>query len=275
MRWLDSLIRHLPTAVLPDSVVLRHRAIPDDLWARTLASHPFLAWRTPERLARLRELSTLFLAHKQFTPMPGVQLNDAMAVAIAAQACLPVLRWGLSPYGGFVSVVIHPDQVVARRETMDDAGVVHHYDEVLAGEAQPDGPIMLSWRDVDMGADHPEGYNVVVHEFVHALDMSNGEADGLPPLPPGLSRDTWLDTLWQAFDHHRNALAHGEATWLDPYAAEHGLTEFLPVVCEAFFTAPHGLTQAYPDVYALLRSYFDESPAEYAPLPAPRPDEAA
>lgn len=269
MNWLSSLIRSLPAALLPDAMVLRHRAIPDALWARTLAGYPFLAWRTPARQARLREFSTLFLAHKEFTPMPGVAFDDAMAVAIAAQACLPVLRWGLNPYSGFVSVVIHPDQVVARRETMDEAGVVHQYDEVLAGEAQPDGPIMLSWHDVDMGADHPEGYNVVVHEFVHALDMSNGEADGLPPLPPEVSRDEWLDTLWQAFDHHRNALAHGEPTWLDPYAAEHGLTEFLPVVCEAFFTAPHGLAQAYPDVYALLRVYFNESPAEHAPPRGP------
>lgn len=270
MRWLGCVVRRLPAAWLPEQALLRYRAIPDTLWADTLAAYPFLTWRTPERQARLRALATLFLARKQFTPMPGVTLTDAMAVAIAAQACLPVLQWGLTPYSGFVSIVVHPDQVIARREIVDDAGVVHHYEEVLAGEAQHDGPIMLSWRDVDMGADHPEGYNVVIHEFVHALDMSNGDADGLPPLPARIQQGHWLDTLWQAFDRHRDALAHGDATWLDPYAAEQGLTEFLPVVCEAFFVAPHRLAEAHPDVYALMCTYFGEDPTRHAPAP-PQP----
>ena len=71
-----------------------------------------------------------------------------MAVAIAAQACLPVLRLGLRPYDGFVGIVVHPDEVQVRREFVDDDGVVHEYDDVLAGEAMEGGPVMLSWRDV-------------------------------------------------------------------------------------------------------------------------------
>ena len=48
-----------------------------------------------------------------------------MAVAIAAQAVLPVLRLGLARYDGFIGIVVHPDQVVARREVTDDDGIVH------------------------------------------------------------------------------------------------------------------------------------------------------
>ena len=54
-----------------------------------------------------------------------------MAVAIAAQACLPVLRLGLDWYDGFVGIVVHSDEVVARREVMDEDGIVHEYDEAL------------------------------------------------------------------------------------------------------------------------------------------------
>lgn len=260
------LSRWWPVSWMPDAWVLRHRPIPEALWQATLRSYPFLGWRSPARLHTLRQLTTLFLARKQFTPLDGLTLTDEMAIAIAAQACLPVLRWGLAPYASFVGVVIRADQVVAQREWMDDAGVVHHHEEVLAGEAQPDGPIMLSWTDIHDEARSHQGYNVVVHEFAHALDMHNGpDADGCPPLPRDISRAEWLETFWQGFDAHRNALAHGDPTWLAPYAASQGLVEFFPVVCEAFFTAPHHLMQEQPAVHALLCRYFQESPHEHAP----------
>lgn len=266
MTLSEWLCRWVPASWLPTPWLLRHRAIPDELWNATLLQYPFLAWRSDDKLGKLRALSTEFLARKQFTVLDGLALTDAMATAIAAQACLPVLRWGLGPYESFVGVVIRRDQVRAQREVMDDNGVVHRYEEILAGEAQPDGPIMLSWRDVQQAAGaHPGGYNVVVHEFAHALDMSNGEADGCPPLPPSISRQHWMDTLWQGFDTHRDALAHGDTTWLDPYAASEGLTEFFPVVCEAFFVAPHQLMQEHPNVYELLCRYFDERPHEFSP----------
>lgn len=264
--WLS---QSLPASWLPARWLLRHRSIPDALWDDTLKRYPFLSWRADGQLKQLRSLSTLFLARKQFTVLDGLVLTDAMAVAVAAQACLPVLRWGLGPYNSFVGVVIRGDQVRARREHMDDAGVVHYHEEVLAGEAQPDGPIMLSWQDVQHAGAAHSGYNVVVHEFAHALDMSNGQADGCPPLPPDMARQDWLDTLWQGFDAHRDALAHGDQTWLDPYAASEGLTEFFPVVCEAFFVAPHALRREHAPVYALLCRYFGEQPHEFAPADTP------
>lgn len=261
MSLLERIARHLPLSWRSEASILKHRAIPDSLWALTLAQYPFLAWRSPEKLERLRALSTLFLARKQFVPADGMQITDDMAVAIAAQACLPVLRLGLGAYAHMGHIVVHPDQVVAHREVMDDAGVVHQYDEVLAGEAMPDGPVMLSWHDVQQARDLEHGYNVVVHEFAHALDMLGGELDGTPPLPAEISKDHWQDVMWQGFDRHSEALARGEDTWLDPYAAEAGLVEFFPVVTEAFFVAPWALRADFSDVYALLSCYFGEDPA--------------
>jgi Mlc titration factor MtfA (ptsG expression regulator) len=261
MSLLARIARHLPLSWRSEASILEHRAIPDALWARTLAQYPFLTWRRPEQLERLRALSTLFLARKQFVPAGGLQISDDMAVAIAAQACLPVLRLGLGAYAHMGHIVVHPDQVVAHREVMDEAGVVHQYDEVLAGEAMPDGPVMLSWHDVQQARDLEHGYNVVVHEFAHALDMLGGELDGTPPLPAEIGKPHWQDVMWQGFDRHSEALARGEDTWLDPYAAEAGLVEFFPVVTEAFFVAPWALKADFSDVYALLAQYFGEDPA--------------
>ncbi len=263
----SQLARHVPPSWQSDASILRHRPIPDELWTRTLSHFPFLAWRDGRGQDRLRALSTLFLARKQFTPAGGLQLTDEMAVAMAAQACLPIMRLGLKAYDSFLGIVVHPDQVLAHRTFTDDAGVVHDFDEVLAGEAMPGGPLMLSWHDVQQaGSLQDRSYNVVVHEFVHVLDMSaGGEPTGVPPLPRDTSSKHWQDVLWQAFDQHSEALARGEATWLDPYAATDGLIEFFPVVSEAFFVASRALREDYPAVYRLLASYFGEDPATFEP----------
>lgn len=244
--------------------VLARRAIPDALWQLTLARLPFLAQRSDADLAELRRLASLFLDQKEFTGADGLVIDDAMAVCIAAQAVLPVLRFGLAPYDGFVGIVVHPDEVVARREVTDDHGVVHAYDEVLAGEAMEGGPVMLSWRDVaDAGETAASGYNVVIHEFAHVLDMGDGAADGVPPLPSAQARRDWLDILMPAYDRHGEQVVCGYDTLLDPYGAQ-GPEEFFAVASETFFVSPNELRAEHPDLYGLLARYFQQDPAAFA-----------
>ena len=254
-RWLARL-RHWREAR-----TLEKRAIPDALWQLTLARFPFLARRSAADLARLRELSTLFLADKEFAGMQGLVVDDGMAVAIAAQACLPVLQLGLASYADFKGIVVHPDAVVARREVMDEDGIVHHYDEELAGEAMEGGPVMLSWRDVAEAGDSAEwGYNVVVHEFAHVLDMRDGAADGVPLLPDRAARARWLAVLepeWADFCERVDA---GEDTLIDPYGAE-AIDEFFAVASEVFFVAGAELKREHPALYDLLAGYYRQDPA--------------
>jgi Mlc titration factor MtfA (ptsG expression regulator) len=240
---------------------LSHRAIPDELWLLTLSRFPFLASRSADDLQRLRELSTLFLADKEFAGMQGLEVDNGMAVAIAAQACLPILRLGMSQYDGFKGIVVHPDLVVARREVMDEDGVVHHYDEELSGEAMEGGPVMLSWRDVaDAGDSAAWGYNVVVHEFAHVLDMRDGAPDGVPLLPDRAARERWLSVLepqWQDFCHCVDA---GEDTLIDPYGAE-SIDEFFAVASEVFFVDAAAMRAEHSALYDLLAGYYRQDPA--------------
>jgi len=240
---------------------LERRAIPDDLWQLTLARYPFLARRDAADLAELRRLSSLFLDSKEFTGAHGLQVSDDMAVAIAAQACLPVLRLGLRPYDGFVGIVVHPDEVQVRREFVDDDGVVHEYDDVLAGEAMEGGPVMLSWSDVSAAGESADwGYNVVVHEFAHVLDMGDGLADGIPPLPGNAERIRWEAVLMADYEAFCERVDAGEDTVLDPYGAE-SPEEFFAVASEAFFVAPADMRDEHPALYSLLAGYYRQDPA--------------
>lgn len=244
-----------------DAAVAR-KAIPDPLWRRTLKRFPFLPRAGTADEADLRRLTSLFLDRKEFTGAHGLVVTDDMAVAIAAQACLPVLRLGLERYDGFVGIVVHPGQAVVRREFADDDGIVHAYDEVLSGEAVTGGPVMLSWRDVrSAGAKASQGYNVVIHEFAHVLDMADGVADGVPLLPRNMPRAEWEATLHQEFEAFARRVEAEEPTALDPYAA-HAPEEFFAVASEAFFVAPEGLQAEHPGFYRLLAQFYQQDPVK-------------
>jgi Mlc titration factor MtfA (ptsG expression regulator) len=234
--------------------------LPNALWQETIAGLPFLARLSATEQARMRDLTEAFLAEKEFTSAGGLELTDAMCISIAAQGCLLILNLGLDYYRGWVGIIVYPDEFVIPRRIEDEFGVVHEYDDVASGEAWQGGPLLVSWRDAQMAGG---GYNVVIHEFAHKLDMRNGAADGIPPLPAGMSRVAWEATLFAAYDDFCErvdaAEERGEDTLLDPYAAENP-GEFFAVMSEAFFETPKILREEYPALYELLTGVYAQDP---------------
>ena len=219
----------------------------------------------PDRLnaderSRLKQLSEDFLAEKEFSSAGGLELTDAMCVSIAVQACLPILNLGLRCYRGWVGIVVYPDEFIIPRVSEDEFGVVHEFDDIASGEAWEGGPVLISWNDAQMAG---TGYNVVIHEFAHKLDMLNGDADGLPPLPPGLTPQVWEETLLAAYDDFcqqvDEAEQRGQAPLLDPYAAE-SPAEFFAVMSETFFEIPELLKKEYSELYTLLSRFYRQDP---------------
>jgi MtfA peptidase len=244
-----------------DQAAVARRPIPDVLWRRTLKRFPFLPRAGHPDEALLRRLCSLFLDRKEFSGAHGLTVTDDMAVAIAAQACLPVLRLGLAAYDGFVGIVVHPGQAKVRREHVDDSGIVHAYDEVLSGEAVQGGPVMLSWRDVRAsGASADVGYNVVIHEFAHVLDMADAVADGVPLLPAPIARAEWQRTLKDEYDGFCRRVDTDVPTALDPYGAE-SIDEFFAVATESFFVAPVAMREEHRALYTLFTRYYGQDPA--------------
>ena len=231
-------------------VLAKHR-IDDALWQRATRPLAFLP-RTP----KLRELALLFLAEKDFVGAHELEVTDVMRLSIAAQACLPILELGLDWYAGWHGIVVYPGDFRVRRREIDEDGVVHEWEDDLAGEAMPGGPVVLSWDALA----HDPAINVVIHEFAHKLDMLNGEADGVPPLHAGMDRRAWLAVFEQAFEGFCDAVDRGKDTWLDPYAAEHR-SEFFAVISEAFFREPQETRRRYPDVYEQLARFYRQDPA--------------
>lgn len=232
-------------------------AIDGQTWLRVEARLPFLAHLPPDDRPRLRELAAAFVADKQWTGAQGLALRAELQLAIALQACLPILNLGLDWYDHWVGIVVYPGDFVIPRQVTDEDGVVHEYDDAVLGEAWPGGPVLLSWFNDPAEA---AGINVVIHEFAHKLDMRSGEADGVPPLHEGMSRRAWIAAMQAAYDDMNRRLDAGEDTEFDPYAAEHP-SEFFAVISEAFFETPTQVRDVYPAVYEQLAAFYRQDPA--------------
>jgi Mlc titration factor MtfA (ptsG expression regulator) len=236
------------------------------MWLSTLCDYPFLTANPANDPEQLRTMVGEFLADKEFSGVHGLQVSDSMAVAIAAQACLPVLHLGLHWYDDFKGIVVHPGSMLARREIVDAAGVVHRYKEELTGEAMQHGPVALSWADVAASGDTAqEGYNVVIHEFVHKLDMRNGPADGCPPLPSRLAWESWRVTMQASYVRFQEKVTMAdrfgaEPPWLDAYAAT-APAEFFAVTSEAYFVNRCRFRKEFPELLPLFTQFFSASAA--------------
>ncbi|HEY3327010.1 MAG TPA: M90 family metallopeptidase [Novimethylophilus sp.] len=238
--------------------ILRQYPIAAAEWQAAVANLPLLAGLNAAELVRLHELATLFLHEKSLEAVQGLELTDAMRLDLTAQAVLPILNLGMDWYGGWVSVVLYPDEFASRQEWTDEAGVVHARREIRSGEAWEYGPVVLSWADV-AASGNGDGYNAVIHEMAHKLDMSNGAMDGCPRLHGGMRAADWRAAFKPAYADFCRRVDNGEDTALDPYAAE-APEEFFAVMSEVFFEQPMLLRQEYPAVYAQLAAFYRQQP---------------
>jgi MtfA peptidase len=266
------------------------RQIPEPLWKDCFARLPFLHRLSDAEAATLKAVCETLLDRKTFTGTAGFTLTDEIAVLIAAQAALPVLHLTPDLYDDMAGVIVYPAAFVIPQTDIDEAGVVHEWRAPVSGEAlDAGGAIVLSWEDVQQS--DASGYNVVIHEFAHKIDMRDGAANGCPPFlaayHQGIDSRQWQHVFGDAYrdfgqrvdrldaqlpdDFDDQKPAHADRydvlcseLPLDPYAATHP-AEFFAVASEAFFVRSEPLAAAYPDVFRLLQMYYRQDPLGVTP----------
>ncbi len=273
LRWLKG------RGARPSAVAEMQARISPELWQQVLEAHPFLAALNTEEAAQLQARSAWLLASKNINGAQGLEVSDFMRLSIAAQASLPILNLAPELYEGWDEIIVYPASFRIPRSSQDDDGVVHEYMEDAAGEAWEGGPLVLSWEDTQLS---DGGFNVVIHEFAHKLDLRSGYADGMPSLAahPELKPQAWRRILDDSLDRFIAAVEAVEAAiphdvdpeseaadaWygqlpMDPYAATDE-AEFFAVSSEHFFVDPHPMHEALPQWYGLLRAYYRQDPLE-------------
>ena len=223
-------------------------------WMQAAQKIPILDRLTESELTQLFELATLLLHDKSITGAQGFVITDAVRQSIALQACLPILNLSLEWYAGWSSIIIYPGAFKSDSTTTDELGIVHQNSHSRSGEAWLRGPVVLSWKDAKHSGER-DGHNVVIHEFVHKLDMLNGRANGFPPLQPGMDPARWTEVMARDFEDFQTHRKSG----LDRYGATNP-AEFFAVLSEVFFETPEKLVDAYPDIYEIMVKFFKQTP---------------
>ena len=231
-------------------------------WRSLLAQRVALYGRMPADLRlRLEPLVRGFLADVEFIGCQGLEITAEMRLIISIQACLLVADLGPRAYDSLRSVLVYPDEFVVEEADEDEAGVVTEGARALSGQAFEASRIVLSWRDVLESGSTEEPYNVVLHEFAHYLDHSVGGALTAPAAKhptPG----SWHAVLEREYAALCAAVDRGEATLIDPYAAERP-EEFFAVATETFFEAPRQILERHPHLYRKLQGLYGLDPAAW------------
>jgi Mlc titration factor MtfA (ptsG expression regulator) len=231
--------------------------LPEDLWRAARERVRLLDDRSPDALGRLRSVTARFLAERRIIGVQGLELDDVQRAVIAAQAALPIANLPFEWLGHWHDVVVYPGEFRVRRTHQDsDTQVVTEWDDDLAGEAWEHGPIILSWADIARDLEEPfDGFNVVIHEIAHKIDMAGGASDGMPPIRDREARRRWRVVMQAAFDELNRLLDDDQETPIDPYAAE-APDEFFATVSEYYFSAPDVLAAALPEVHAEFARFY-------------------
>jgi len=234
--------------------IIGRNTISSGSWDNAFQQVPLLDYLSEEERTHLRRLAILFLHEKSFVGAHDLEVSEQMQLLIALQACLPILHLGIDWYSGWTTIIIYPAGFVPKREVVDEFGLVHTVENEVIGEAWQRGPVILSWEDTET-AGTLDGHNVVIHEFVHKLDMLNGAADGFPPQHERSHARAWSEVFTAAYaDFQENP---------KPGLSRYGATapaEFLAVLSEVFFEKPGLLNGIYPEVYEALSRFFKQDP---------------
>jgi MtfA peptidase len=207
---------------------------------------------------RLAEIATTLIRTKRWEAVGDVDLTDEVLVTIAANAAVPVLALDLQVYRGVQSIIVRPTTDVTSGTRAGRAtGVVSDAPMAVIGQATPGtGPLSIAWDAALADSRNPgTGRNVVIHEFAHKIDMSDGYSDGTPPLG-GNDLARWTELLADEYERieprSSDAVLRAYA-WTNP-------AEFFAVTTEAFFCTPERLHAAKPTLYDALADFYRRDP---------------
>ncbi len=243
--------RHLSEQPLPDS------------WRRFLvANFAHYNWLAEADRIRLDELTQVLVAEKNWEGCNGLAMTDEIKVTIAAQAGLLAIGLAEEYYDSIVSVLVYPGGYMAKETVYRPGGVVLEGKSYRLGEASSVGAIVLSWPDVlESGRIPDDGFNVVFHEFAHALDLQGHGFDGAPLLENRAQYETWAEVMTTEYHRLIGRTRRGIGTLLDPYGTVNE-AEFFAVATECFFEQSLDMQREHPKLYELFRNFFHQDPAE-------------
>jgi Mlc titration factor MtfA (ptsG expression regulator) len=190
-----------------------------------------------------------FLKTRQITPV-GCTIDDKLRLFIAAGAIMPVFSFPEFCYPNIREILVYPDSFDEEyhfstpAEKKRIAGMV--------GNGPMNRMMILSKKDLLKAFDDTiDAENLVIHEFVHLIDMADGAVDGVPK---ALMEKRYA-LPWVREIHREMHRIRRHQSDIDNYSLTND-AEFLAVVSEYFFDTPDKFRDKHPGLYEMLSRIF-------------------
>lgn len=182
-----------------------------------------------------------------------VELNDKLLVA--SSAIIPIFGFDSWKYSNIREVLLYPAMF---NKNYDFEGGADRNILGMVGNQSMEGIMILSKDALRLGfSNESDKQNTAIHEFVHLIDKSDGEIDGIPKLL--MERQyaiPWIDLMNREIER----IYDGKSD-INPYGATNK-AEFFSVISEYFFERPKLLEEKHPELYALLETIFHQDMAD-------------
>ncbi|MEH6345190.1 MAG: zinc-dependent peptidase [Bermanella sp.] len=266
LNWCRQLIHRLFSSSVIDTPLLKGQWSPD--WSEflkdTVAFYKDLS-NSDQDLFNRRVF--LFL---QTTSVESSysDVTDEDKLLVAASAIIPV--WGFIDWHYFNLKAVH-----LLPASFNDKFECYQADSQITGmvgTGAMNGKMALSKPALYQGfSNSRDKQNVGIHEFVHLIDMSDGECDGYPERLKEFSFSIpWFELVGRKIKAIKDS---------DSNIREYGATnrqEFFAVASEYFFERPDMLSRKHPKLYKSLSDFYqqdiknignDIKPKKKAPCP--------
>ena len=229
-------------------------------WTRLLQQDVPVYHKLPKHYKEiLKKRIVIFFYEKLFEGCGGLVLTEQIKIVIASYASILILSEPSEYYPDLQSILVYPDEYIAPVNEEED-GIVTEGVETRKGEYWNLGTIVLSWQDIsDNIYGKSTGQNLIYHEFAHQLDHRYGLSAGIDEQGNVHRDDRWTQTFARAYRKLRYP-GRGRVSVLNNYGATNP-SEFFSVATEAFFETPVLLQGEQPEVYELLKSFYDLDPS--------------
>lgn len=179
----------------------------------------------------------------------GTTVEDKDRVLIGASAIIPIYAFPEWEYINLHEVLLYPETFNEEFEQEGNRRTVLG----MVGSGAMQHVMILSQPALREGfSNKTDKNNTAIHEFVHLVDKTDGEVDGVPEvLMQHQYTLPWLDMM------HRNIREIiKDKTDINPYGAT-SQAEFFAVAAEYFFERPDLLRSKHPELYDMLCRIFN------------------
>ena len=212
---------------------------------------PFYQQLNKSRQTEFEERAAHFLTQVKITGVKTI-VEDLDRVLIAASAIIPIFNFTGWEYPNLNEVLLYPDSFDHEFEQQGEGRNILG----MVGSGALNHVMILSQFELRQAFLNETGKNnTAIHEFVHLIDKTDGEIDGLPE---SLLDRQYIKPWLQLMQEKIKEIIDDQSD-INPYGATNE-AEFFAVVSEYFFERPELLKEKHPELYDLLLKIFHPAP---------------